>query len=186
MATDRHPLVADEFDRNIRLLRCSRSSLVEAVGAMSSYEWDTARPGERTIRAILQHVADSETLMLARLGVEPTFRSHTDPLTALARVRAMFEFAVTSVFDDVQAGEIELVNGVWSLPKVLRMAVWHDRHTTVQLAARSNPAAYMKTLASEMAVVRTRYVTDRSGDSQGAVEEQTVSSKHTHASGYYY
>ena len=186
MEADRRALRSHEFHQILRLLRCSRSDLVDAAGAIPPYEWDTAPPGARSIRAFLQRLADAETSMLGRIGVKPTFRPNPDPLTTLARTRAMFEAAVTAVFDEGSTGTVECDASNWSLPKVLRLAVWHERHTADQIAARLNPTMFMRSVRRQEAVIRNRDVTDRSGDAATAVEDQSPAARHTHASAYYY
>jgi len=186
MAADSRALRSHEFDQAMRLLRFTRSDLVDAAGAIPPHEWDTAPLGGQSIRAHMQRLADCETSMLGRIGVEPTYRAHPNPLTTLARTREMFEAAVTSAFEEGRAASAASDGSAWPLSKVLRMSVWHERHTAVQIQARSNPTAYMRSVRHTDAVVRTRDVTDRSNDLDGIVDEEGATAKYTQASGYYY
>jgi predicted RNase H-like HicB family nuclease len=170
----------------IRLLRYSRTSLVQAAASISPHEWDTAPPGERSIRACLLSLAEGESIMLSRIGIEPTLRTHPDPLTTLGRIRAALESAAAEATERRENPIVETDAGIWSLSKVLRLAVWHERHCAEQIAVRSNPTAYMRSVMRSEAVVHHRDVIHRSDNPVAPAEEKSAVARHTHASGYYY
>ncbi len=186
MAADRRPLRAHEFQQVMRLLRITRSDLVDAAGAIPPHQWDTAPLGGQSIRAHMQRLADCESSMLGRIGVEAAVHDHPNPLTVLARVRAMFEAAVTAEFEKGHTKTESCDSSNWPLPKVLRMSVWHERHTARQIQTRSNPVAYLRSIKHIDAVVRTRDVTDRTSDPDGIFDEESPTAKYPQVSGYYY
>lgn len=186
MPADPLPLRADEFDRHLRLLRYSRSDLVHTAGSIPPHQWDTAPLGGRSIRALLQILADVEASLLARVGAKPTYRPHPDPLTALDRGRAATEAAVTDVFHEPASERVDADGGRWSLPKVLRLALWHERNIADQIAARSNPTKYMRSFWQGEAVIRTRDVVQRGEDRAQKVTDEVPEGVLTHVSDYYY
>jgi predicted RNase H-like HicB family nuclease len=183
--SDGQALGPDELERSLRLLRCSRSNLVDAAAAIPPHEWDGAPLGGRSIRSWLQRIVDVETAMLTHIGVEPTFRPHPDPLTTLERVRRVFEDGVraTAGSDPVQRFEID--GATWSVAKVLRMALWHERVCTRTIAVRSNPTAFLKSVLPVEAVVRTRDVAERLESRVAAEEAGDPALTHASASYYY-
>ena len=185
MASDGKPLRAHEFQHYMNLLRYSRADLVDAAGAFPPHEWDTAPLGGQSIRAHLQRLADSEAAMLGRIGRVPSVPSHPDPLSKLARTRAMFETAITALY--TEGHEITVAsNGVrWSLSKVVRLSVWHERHIADRIAARSNPSKYLKSVRRSESLVGGRDVTSRHQEADDSTGENSFA-RHTHASAYYY
>src|SRR5207244_1064755 len=99
MKSDLCALDRADFERYLRLLRYSRADLIEAAGAIAPHEWDCAPPGAQSIRSALLRHGHMEISMLSRAGIEPTVRSHHDPITSLARIRTTFESAVCDLFD---------------------------------------------------------------------------------------
>jgi hypothetical protein len=186
MESDACSLERAEFERYLRLLRCSRTDLADAAGAFPPHEWDTAPPGAQSVRSALLRHGDFELSMLSRLGLEPTVRTHPDPLTTLSRIRATFEAETRGIFDRGFEDQSAPEASAWTLPKVLRMTIWHERLTAQQIAVRSNPRAYLRSVAGTEAVVRHRNTPERSDGLTTSVEESAPAARHTQTSGYYY
>jgi hypothetical protein len=186
MESDLGPFERADFERCLRLLRYSRTDLVDAAGAIPPHEWDTAPPGAQSIRSALSRHGHMEISMLSRLGIEPTIRTHPDPVTSLARIRATFESAVCDLFDRGDCSSKRSDESAWPLPKVLRMAIWHEQITTRQILVRTNPRAYLRSVAGTEAVVRHRNAPERSDGLTADSEESAPAARHTQSSGYYY
>ena len=123
--------------------------------------------------------------MLGRIGRVPSVPHHPDPLSKLARTRAMFETAITALFAEGHEITVDS-NGVrWSLSKVVRLSVWHERHIADRIAARSNPGKYMKSVRRAEAVVSVRDVSSRHEEADDSAGDKPFA-RHTHASAYYY
>ena len=174
------------FDRCLRLLRHARSDLSEAVHAIPPHEWDSAPLGEQSIRAMLQHVAHCETSMLLRIGIERTVRQHPDPWATLLRTRAAFESAVQDAFTNTGGAQTQGAAEQWSLSQVLRLAIWNERRTAERVSVRSNPTAYLRSVAIGVAVVRQRDMKERIEHGAAAPSEAMSLARHTHESVYYY
>jgi len=186
MNSDLSTLEPADFERCLRILGYSRADLIDAAGAFPPHEWDTAPPGAHSVRsALLQH-ADVELSMLGKIGFEPTVRMHPDPLTTLSRIRSTFEATVRESFERPTSSQAQPDDSAWTLAKVLRMTIWHERMTTRQIAVRSNPRAYLRSVTGSEAVVRHRDTSERSDGLTTSVEESAPAARHTQTSGYYY
>jgi predicted RNase H-like HicB family nuclease len=186
MRTDGAKIQPRELDACLRLLSYSRASLIDAAGSVPPHEWDRAPFGGRSIRAWIQWLGDGERAMLARIAVQPAIGAHPDPLTALGRARAAFETAVRDAHRRAESGPIIHDGAPWSLAKVLRLAIWQERYATGQIAARSNPAAYLRSVTRPEAVVYSRDTAGRKEAVTAPAPSEEALVKHTHASAYYY
>ena len=182
---DSAPLGHSEFERLLRLLRCARTDLSEAVHSIPPHEWDTAPLGEPSVRGMLQNLLQSEMAMLAKAGLEPTLRPHPDPWITLLRGRDAFEAAVQDAFERDFRDSRLTAGDLWPLAKVLRLTLWNERHGSRRIAVRSNPAAYLRSVSRGEAVVQRREHSVQPTQAVTAGDE-VASARHTQNSGYYY
>jgi hypothetical protein len=85
---DRRLLTDQEFDHHLRVLACARTDLLRAARAIPRGAFDEPTPGmRRTVRATLQHLAETEAWLMSRLGrrIDVT---EPDPLRRLVDVRS--------------------------------------------------------------------------------------------------
>jgi hypothetical protein len=137
---DRLPATVEEIDRTVRLLDCSRRDLLATVGPLADriLDWDPpyrrfARWADwRTIRAILAHLANSETHYYLRhvgyLGPHAPARPEDDWRVFLGRSRgeALAFLDVLKAAPD-RARVKESASEHWSVRKALRRMVRHER-----------------------------------------------------------
>lgn len=137
---DYAPCGADEIDLTLRLLSASRSDLVKTIEVLpeAALDWDPPYQAFaewatwRSIRAILAHLANCEThYYLSAVGHESqlppaspdgdwaTFLvAHREETVAFLRRLAASPDRARVCFGD---------DGAWSVRKVLRRLVWHER-----------------------------------------------------------
>lgn len=186
MPSDGQTLPPHEFERHLRLAGFARAALLDAARAIPPHEWDSAPLGGQSIRASLQHRAETEISMLGRIGVELRIQSFLDPLATIAGARATFEGALRKIMADGKARAYAHDGAPWTLRKVLRLTVWHERHIAGRIAERANPTAYMKSVERAEAVVWARDVTDRTDNLAVREGDADSAPRHTQASSYYY
>jgi len=141
---DYRPATPSFIDETIALLDATRSELLEVVTELPDgiFDWDPpyrhfpSWARWRTIRQILAHIANTEThYYLPNIGIQPTISPTLDEdapwqkdliqhreetLEALRNLKKARDLSRIR-FDD---------NGAWSVRKVLRRLVWHERlHT---------------------------------------------------------
>ncbi|HEX9013112.1 MAG TPA: DinB family protein [Anaerolineaceae bacterium] len=124
---DWKPLAPVEIERGLQLMRWNREDLLSITGSLPEEQLDRDHPGEdRSVRGILNHVADAEWWYLDRLGLAGVERRKGSPqvFDYLQAVRMNLEETLPSL-----AGE-ERVTGregeFWSPRKLLRRVLWHE------------------------------------------------------------
>lgn len=146
LACDARPMNNDELDLSLRLLGYARLDLRKVLKALSPEEWDRAPLGGRSVRSILQHLLRTEQYYLACLpGDAPT--TNGDIPAALETVRIALDTAARAFPEEKRGTVFTVKSERWTLRKVLRRALWHERYHTVQIAVRSNPAEFLRSLA---------------------------------------
>ena len=138
---DYQPVSPSLIDETIDLLHATRTDLLKLVGELSDNALDWNPPYRRfpswanwrTIREILVHIANVEThYYLRNIGIRPTvspadrevswqhnlLKHRNATLEALQRLRAEQDLSRIHFFD---------VHGGWSVGKVLRRLIWHER-----------------------------------------------------------
>ncbi|MCC6772743.1 MAG: hypothetical protein IT360_16250, partial [Gemmatimonadaceae bacterium] len=118
-AADRQPLSPDECATAIHRLGCYRDALLAACGP--------AQDASSAIRERVFHVADAENWYLESLDAgDARLLDDADPFGSLERVRDLLVRTLPALAGDdriaVRRGE------VWSARKVVRRALWHERH----------------------------------------------------------
>jgi hypothetical protein len=134
---DLAPATAEEVALTAALLDASRTDLLEELASLpdGALDWDppyrefAAWARWRTIRQIVAHLANTEThYYLPALGLGPQFppvSSRSDPESFLADRRA----TTLSALESLESTPVRAEDG-WSVRKVLRRLVWHERlHT---------------------------------------------------------
>jgi uncharacterized damage-inducible protein DinB len=124
---DWKPLLQNEVERGLDLLRWSREDFLALLNAIPTEQMDREYPGERwSIRGIARHVANAEWWYLDRLGLAEGGREALprDLSERLAWVREKLEQALPRLVDQ------ERVTGkdaeFWSPRKLLRRTLWHE------------------------------------------------------------
>ena len=138
---DYQPVTPSLIDETIDLLHGTRTDLLRLAGELSDKALDWNPPYRRfstwatwrTIREILVHIANVEThYYLPNIGIRPTVSSADRKLPwqqnllihrnvvieALQRLKAEQDLSRIHLFD---------TGGGWSVGKVLRRLVWHER-----------------------------------------------------------
>jgi len=129
---DRRPMNEDEFGRLVELVRYSGlafDKLYESTGLKDWVDEDRIREtfygqNKKTIQEIFDHVKRTQYYYLSRTGVSFTEDEH-EPLmnirdSCLGKLSGLFsEHGNSKVYD--------VANERWTLKKVLRRFIWHDR-----------------------------------------------------------
>lgn len=138
---DRLPATVGELDQTIQLLEVSRSDLIGILEGLPAGALDWDPPYERfhpwarwrTVRQVLAHLANTEThYYLAAIGFHPQWgpvpmESQWQSFLAHRRTKAI-EF-LDQLRDASDLARKDDVEG-WSVRKVLRRMIWHERlHT---------------------------------------------------------
>jgi hypothetical protein len=130
---DWKPLEEGEIERGLKLLSWSREDLLESVRDLPHEVLDRSYPGEKaTIAGILRHVGGAEWWYLSRLGLVSPQECFPEEYTArLEKSRARLIEVLPSLAESTQVIGIE--GEFWSLRKLLRRAVWHERDHTFHI-----------------------------------------------------
>jgi predicted RNase H-like HicB family nuclease len=137
LPTDTIPVGATERMEHLKRMKSSRADLLEIVSRVPA-ELLVFRPTprQRTIREILQHVADAERVYLARLFKLSRFP--TQP-TALDRLRIVRQ-AVYKLLPrcNLSRGNRKVIvyGEPWTLRKVLRRFLDHEREHILEIECR--------------------------------------------------
>ncbi|BAS26762.1 DinB family protein [Limnochorda pilosa] len=137
---DLAPATAEEVSRCIHLLQCTRRGLLEAVAPLSDDVLDWDPPYRRfapfawwkSVRQVVEHVALTEVgYYLPSVGWRPAFHPQAlremawqDQLRVSRQETLRFLEELSSSSDRARVRETD---EVWSVRKVLRRLVWHER-----------------------------------------------------------
>lgn len=137
-APERRPPSRRFIARCQRLLGYSRADLFAAWQAIPADRQDSAfAAGERSPRQILEHVARAEWWYQSHVAqhAEGPLKDHSpDSLTQLAFARAaLLEWLSTASDEDLRIISLS-EEEEWSVLKVLRRALWHERTHVAELA----------------------------------------------------
>lgn len=129
---DWKPLVPHEVERALKLLAWSRADLMSIVKGLSAETLNQTYPDERwAINGILRHIGGAEWWYQERIGYpfpEDEQDVPEEPFERLAVVRDHFNSLLPKL---VGVNNVIGLDGeIWSLRKVLRRAVWHERDHT--------------------------------------------------------
>jgi predicted RNase H-like HicB family nuclease len=136
-APERHPPSRRFIARCQHLLGYSRANLLEAWQAIPADRQDAASAADkRTPQQILDHVARAEWWYQSHIAqhAEGPLRDHSpDSLAQLACARAaLLDWLSTASGEELRI--ISVSDEEWSVRKVLRRALWHERTHTAELA----------------------------------------------------
>lgn len=141
---DERPVDEEDLTRYLRLLGHARNDLRTALRALPPDQWNAAPFGGKSVSWILRHLATIDQFHLERLHIETIPLEQAEPLARVEAARDEFERGIWA-FPAHKRGEIFTVDGEkWSLRKVLRRALWHERYHAAQVAARSNPMEFLR------------------------------------------
>ena len=132
---DRKPLDYQEVEYHLWLLDCTRRDLPAVVRQLprETLNRPVAEEVQGSIEGILSHVAGAENWYLDRLSLAlPDEEMPEGPLARLERIRAYTRTRLPELVDDGRV--VELVGEQWSVRKVLRRALWHERDHTNHIA----------------------------------------------------
>ena len=138
---DRLPATVSEIERTLRLLGASRSDLVDILQRVpvAVHDWDPpyrrflSWGRWRTVRQVVAHLANTEThYYLTAIGFQPPL----EPVSPVAEWESFLDARraqVIEFLDDLKRSS-DLIRvdpaGAWSVRKVLRRMIWHERlHT---------------------------------------------------------
>ena len=133
-------LTDQEIDRFTRQLQYADADLIEEAMHLPPDEWDTARPGEPTVRAILQNVATTRFELLHRLGSNPRTAAAHEPIAMLHRSLVTFASSVCQMNETSRKSESDTVR--LPIRWALRLALWHARIAAPRVRSHSDPCAY--------------------------------------------
>ena len=132
---DRKPLDYEEVEYHLWLLDRTRRDLLAVVRQLprETLNRPVAREVRGSILGILSHVAGAENWYLDRPRLAlPDEEMPEEPLARLERVRVHTKARLPELVDDARV--VELVGEQWSVRKVLRRALWHERDHTNHIA----------------------------------------------------
>ena len=138
---DYQPVTPSLIDETIDLLRATRADLLRLVAELSDNALDWNPPYRRfstwatwrTIRQILVHIANVEThYYLPNIGIRPTVSPADSKVPwqhNLLKHRNVTTEALQKLKAEQDLSRIHLLDagGGWSVGKVLRRLVWHER-----------------------------------------------------------
>jgi predicted RNase H-like HicB family nuclease len=137
-APERHPPSRSFIARCQRLLGFSRADLLTTWQAIPADRQDSpAAAGERTPQQILDHLARAEwwyQTHIAEHAERPLIDDPGESLTQLVGVRSsLLNWLSTASDEELRAISVS-DEEEWSVRKVLRRALWHERTHSAELA----------------------------------------------------
>jgi uncharacterized damage-inducible protein DinB len=132
---DRHSPSEEEIEEAFRLLTYSRADLLALIADLPDEAWEW-RPEEGcwSIRRILRHIGDAEAWYISRLGVDPGDHEMAGEVARLTSIRRMAMEQIR-VFPPEKRAELYSPQGeLWTLRKILRRFIWHERDHLQQIA----------------------------------------------------
>jgi predicted RNase H-like HicB family nuclease/uncharacterized damage-inducible protein DinB len=131
---DRLPIDEHELLSQLNFMQASRADLLDLVRGISDEDMQYApTPKAITICEILRHMAGAEQWYLARLGLISRCAPQKTPIQRLQLVREK-AYQYLSAYDLSLSGEvIEKAGESWTLRKVLRRFLEHERQHLLEL-----------------------------------------------------
>lgn len=136
---DHIPVGAGQLDQVFRWLAASRDDLLSALADLDDGVLDRQPSAGRTIREILNHLADAEAWYASRLDPREAERAVVDgragapPLERLAVIRDDLETFFRQHFEELTQATASAHGETWTLRKVLRRQVAHERWHTAEI-----------------------------------------------------
>lgn len=129
---DAEPVSPETLDRCLRLLDWSRQDLWQLLEPLppQALAWGYPGGGDWTIKTILQHIAGAERWYLTKLWPRlPELPRSRTPQERLERVRALALGLLTAAPPAQRSIVVRVPDGErWSLRKVLRRMLYHERY----------------------------------------------------------
>lgn len=175
----------EEIERLLRQMRYVNADLMEQATQLPPDEWDRARPGERSVRSVLDYVCETRMELLHALGDTPTIRPSPDPLIMLQRSLVTFESSLRQMVD--QAVFASPADRTPPLRWALRVAIWHGRTSAALIYTHTHASAYLSApVFSESNTVTRSHSGDGIGEHLPEREAGRAAARHVYASEYYY
>ena len=136
---DAVPVDSDEFFAVLSWLAASRADLLSALADLDDAALNRRPPEGRSIREILDHLANAEAWYASRLdpreagGEVIHYRAGAPSLERLAAIRDDVESFLRQRFGDLARARSTPQGETWTLRKVLRRQVAHERWHTAQI-----------------------------------------------------
>ena len=123
---DWHPLIAQDIEQGLQLLRWVREELLNTVGNLSPDKLNRTYPNERwSIAGILNHIGGADWWYLDRFGLAfPREEVPGEPFERLEKVRQRLIDILPGLAGSKQV--VGVFGEFWSPRKLLRRAVWHE------------------------------------------------------------
>jgi uncharacterized damage-inducible protein DinB len=152
------PLTNKDLDEYLCLLSYARSDLLNALREIPPDEYHRAPFGGRSISAILVHIAEAERRALASVGLNADAVDGRDALLAIGMARRDTERHLRTMDDRSRDRVIADAYGErWTARKALDRVLWHERYHAAEVAERTNPGAFLRSI-----LVRQEAAGDRS------------------------
>lgn len=135
---ERRPASSAFVARCCRLLGYARVDLLAAARAVPTSRWETALgPGERTPRQVVEHVARAEWWYLSHFADVPRALLDDRPPGSPSQFEAVHA-ALVDWLANIPCEQLGAITvdreEEWSVRKLLRRALWHERTHTAELA----------------------------------------------------
>jgi hypothetical protein len=143
-ALDERRVDDSDIELALSLLNYAYADLDKALRAIPPDAWDTAPFGEKSVRAILTHLVETERFYLSVLTRFTPLLARTETAAKPEDVREAFAQEARAVPMNRRADVVPVDGENWSLAKVMRRAVWHVRYHAAQIAARSDASAFLR------------------------------------------
>ncbi len=124
-----------EIEEALRLLDYSRVDLLALIADLPNKALDW-QPNEESwsLRRILRHIGDAEAWYISRLGIDPGDHEMKGEVARLASIRRMARERIRA-FPPHKRAQVYAPQGeLWTLRKVLRRFIWHERDHLQQIA----------------------------------------------------
>lgn len=125
----------EEIEEVLRLLAYSRADLLALIADLPNATLDWQPDQESwSIRRILRHIGDAEAWYISRLGIAPGDHEMESEIARLASIRRMAMERIRA-FPPGKRAQVYAPQGeLWTLRKVLRRFIWHERDHLQQIA----------------------------------------------------
>jgi hypothetical protein len=138
-AADAQPVEDDDLDWGLALMSYAHQDLARVVQPLNDAALDwTPGPPQRSIRQIVEHVAQTEAWLSTRLDNQPHVRLVEQlPGSLLDRCNAAHEhtmWRLSRATPDKRAVITEHNGERWSMRKIIRRSITHERMHTEEIA----------------------------------------------------
>jgi uncharacterized damage-inducible protein DinB len=142
---DLEPLTLEDEEKYIQRLQWSRAEVVALAGGLTNEQVETElHTKDRSIRAMLEHMLDSEYFYVSTLGkihglpgIGTIVKKHQgDLLNWMSHVRMLEIARIRSLTADERSQPVEHWKRTWTARKVLRRMLEHEWEHLVEMSER--------------------------------------------------